>query len=230
MEHKANLFLIRILNTCVALSLPLVIIFSVTFFFAFNATFYSAEFERYALDQYVGIEMDDMNLVAGELIRYIKGERGDLEAVDVEIGGSQKSFFNEREKAHMADVVSLFQQVKNLRNGLGLLILGVFLLGGFRKIPWPGFLKAVSTGGFLCLLISALIIVLSFMDFSRYFTMFHHLTFNNELWLLDPETDLLIRMLPLEFFIDMVKQILIGSSIIGSAAVGVSLWAMRKIK
>lgn len=39
-------------------------------------------------------------------------------------------------------------------------------------------------------------------DFTRAFTQFHHVFFNNDLWLLDPKTDLLINMLPEGFFTD----------------------------
>ena len=44
-------------------------------------------------------------------------------------------------------------------------------------------------------------------DFTKYFTIFHEIFFDNDLWLLDPSTDLLIRMLPEGFFMDMVIRI-----------------------
>ena len=44
-------------------------------------------------------------------------------------------------------------------------------------------------------------------DFNKYFTLFHEIFFTNDLWLLDPRTDLLIRMLPEGFFFDMVVRI-----------------------
>ena len=44
-------------------------------------------------------------------------------------------------------------------------------------------------------------------DFHRYFMIFHEIFFKNDLWLLDPDTDLLIRMLPEGFFLDMAKRI-----------------------
>ena len=44
-------------------------------------------------------------------------------------------------------------------------------------------------------------------DFHRYFMIFHEMFFTNDLWLLDPDTDLLIRMLPEGFFLDMAKRI-----------------------
>ena len=40
-------------------------------------------------------------------------------------------------------------------------------------------------------------------DFDSAFTFFHHLLFTNDLWLLNPETDLLIRICPQEMFMQM---------------------------
>ena len=46
-----------------------------------------------------------------------------------------------------------------------------------------------------------IVIILACVDFSSLFVLFHKLAFTNDLWLLDPQTDLLIRLMPLEFFI-----------------------------
>ena len=44
-------------------------------------------------------------------------------------------------------------------------------------------------------------------DFNKYFVIFHHIFFNNNLWILDPAEDYMIRMLPEDFFYDMVMRI-----------------------
>ena len=40
-----------------------------------------------------------------------------------------------------------------------------------------------------------------------YVVIFHHIFFNNNLWILDPAEDYMIRMLPEGFFYDMVMRI-----------------------
>ena len=40
--------------------------------------------------------------------------------------------------------------------------------------------------------------------------MFHHIFFRNDLWLLDPNTDILIMMVPETFFFHLVFRILGG--------------------
>ena len=54
-------------------------------------------------------------------------------------------------------------------------------------------------------------------DFNKYFFLFYEIFFDNDLWLLDPATDLMIRMLPEGFFFDMVIRI--GSIFIGMLAI-----------
>ena len=39
------------------------------------------------------------------------------------------------------------------------------------------------------------------VDFDSLFVLFHRLSFSNSLWLLNPRTDLLIRLMPTDFFI-----------------------------
>ena len=57
------------------------------------------------------------------------------------------------------------------------------------------------------------------IDFNKLFRVVPRDFFNNDLWLLDPATDLLIRMLPEGFFFDMVIRI--GVIFIGSLLI---LW------
>ena len=50
----------------------------------------------------------------------------------------------------------------------------------------------------------------AFLDFNEFWTMFHHIFFRNDLWLLDPNTDILIMMVPETFFFHLVFRILGG--------------------
>ena len=54
-------------------------------------------------------------------------------------------------------------------------------------------------------------------DFNKYFVIFHHIFFNNNLWILDPAEDYMIRMLPEGFFYDFVFRI--GGFFVGSLVV-----------
>ena len=55
------------------------------------------------------------------------------------------------------------------------------------------------------------------VDFNAVFVQFHHIFFDNDLWIFDPATDYMIRMLPEGLFFDMVIRI--GGIFIGILAV-----------
>ena len=77
---------------------------------------------------------------------------------------------------------------------------GIALLGGMaahRKLHWRAF---------RCTLLAVLaavtvVVILAVIDFNRLFVLFHKIAFTNDLWLLNPRTDLLIRLMPIEFFV-----------------------------
>ena len=69
---------------------------------------------------------------------------------------------------------------------------------------------------------------LFFSDFNKYFTLFHEVFFSNDLWLLDPSTDLLIRMLPEGFFFDMVARIGIIFLVLMFATVIISIAVLAR--
>ena len=58
-------------------------------------------------------------------------------------------------------------------------------------------------------------------DFTKYFVIFHHIFFNNDLWMLNPDTDLLINIVPEPFFMDTAARI--------AATYGVSVLAVFAI-
>ena len=49
--------------------------------------------------------------------------------------------------------------------------------------------------------------VMALVDFNAVFVMFHHLFFDNDLWIFDPAEDYMIRMLPEGLFADMAARI-----------------------
>ena len=73
-------------------------------------------------------------------------------------------------------------------------------------------LYAVSRGGILTLIIFGSLAIASVVGFDKLFIYFHQISFNNDLWILDPRTDYLIAMFPQGFFFD--TTMLIGFLII----------------
>ena len=55
--------------------------------------------------------------------------------------------------------------------------------------------------------VSAVLAGIIATDFNKYFIIFHHIFFNNDLWMLNPDTDLLINIVPEPFFMDTAARI-----------------------
>ena len=168
---------------------------------------YEKEYVKYQVLADLEMEMSDVMHVTKEMMAYLRENRDDL-VVDTIVDGEEREFFNDKEKAHMADVKNLFVGGLWLRRG-ALLVLGlavavlVAIKADWKRLLSKSFL--IGMGSFIG--VTAVAGVLFLSDFDKYFTMFHELFFTNDLWLLDPDTDLLIRMLPEGFFLDMVIRI-----------------------
>lgn len=181
--------------------------------------YYEKEYEKYGVLDDLKMEMKDARHVTEEMMAYLRGDRDDL-VVNTTVDGQEREFFNDREKAHMADVRTLFVWGLALRRIalIALIVILVTMLG--FKMPMKRVLPRayeLSTGIFLG--VTALLAIVISTDFTKYFTIFHELFFDNDLWLLDPDTDLLINMLPEGFFVDMAARI----GIIFAIALGLSL-------
>lgn len=168
---------------------------------------YEKAYEKYEVLDDLEMDMPHVMEVTKEMMAYLRGNRDDL-VVQTVVDGEQREFFNDREKAHMVDVQELFLGGLWLRRGILLLIVLTIIILLKTKADWKKLLPQsflIATASFITITAGAGALFLS--DFNRYFTLFHEIFFDNDLWLLDPNTDLLIRMLPEGFFLDMVVRI-----------------------
>lgn len=169
--------------------------------------YYENEYTRYQVAEDVHMEMDDLLYVTDEMMAYLRGSRDDLN-IDTVVDGTPREFFNAREKAHMADVRNLFLGGLALRRlCLFLAAASVALLALF-KVPLKHLLpRMLCAGTVLFLGVTALLAGIISTDFTKYFIIFHKIFFTNDLWQLDPRTDLLINIVPEPFFMDTAARI-----------------------
>lgn len=168
---------------------------------------YKKAYEKYGVLDELDMKMQDVMHVTEEMMAYLRGHRGDL-IVDTIVDGEEREFFNEREKAHMVDVKNLFVGGLWIRRVAMLLFVVTFVSLIKTKADWKQFLpKSFLIGLGVFIGVTAGVGLMFMSDFNKYFTLFHELFFTNDLWLLNPRTDLLIRMLPEGFFRDMVVRI-----------------------
>ena len=111
-------------------------------------------------------------------------------------------YFNSKEKLHLKDVKELFDIVKFIiLTSLLVLVLSYWYLR--KKI----FFNSVKVGCLILLIFILVLLLFSFFDFTKLFFGFHELVFTNDLWLLNPETDNLINLLPEKIFEEIVFRL-----------------------
>ena len=170
--------------------------------------YYEHEYRKYQVTEDVDMEMDDLLQVTEEMMDYLRGGREDLHVMTT-VGGQSREFFNEREIAHMEDVRGLFIGGLRLRAGALVLAAAMLALIALRRRKETLYILARSFRiGSAFIAAAALILGLVMStDFTRYFTIFHQIFFDNDLWILNPATDLLINIVPEPFFMDTALYI-----------------------
>lgn len=177
---------------------------------AFDLAFYKKEYSKLNTPEVIGISEQDLLYTTEQLLAYIRGTRDNL-MIRAEINGRQRQVFNRREIDHMVDVRRLFVQGWKLRNiCLGLVILSSLAVWAAARKSFLRFLaRGYLAGTLIFILLLAAVGFMITRDFRWFWTNMHFLLFTNDLWQLNPETDILIRMVPEQFFFDMVVRILV---------------------
>lgn len=208
--------------------------------FALNPDFFMSEYAKIGTanpnsNMYIGMSEQDLKAVTKVLINYTAGERADLK-VEAEIYGQQRQVFEDKtEVDHMVDVRALYISARDVRTacliGTAVFIIIAFILSGRKTLRrlCGSFLRV--SGAFV-IAVAALGIYAA-VDFNGFWVSFHHVFFSNDLWQLNPNTSVLIRLVPEQFFSDLVAKIIIRFVSIFAAlnlAAGVGLYLTRRNK
>ncbi len=188
---------------------------------------YRQEYEKYDVLSDLDMTMDDVMYVTHEMMDYLRGE-GDTLSVMTTVEGKEQDFFNEQDRFHMGEVRDLFIGGLNIRLGAcaAAVLCVLFLLftrADIKKIIPRSYRIALGMTGAAVLLIGIAAVV----DFNAVFVQFHHIFFDNDLWIFDPAEDYMIRMLPEGLFYDMVMRI--GAIFVAGLAVLLVLSFIPKI-
>jgi len=173
------------------ISLTLLIILSNFYFLVFNENFYLKQAEKQNTLQY------KENYI--NIINYLKNNE-------------PLKNFNEKEVLHMKDVKNIIQNTiyllyLSIISSLTIIFYFIYKKQ-YKKINSSLKYSSITTIAFL-LIFSAI----TLMSFEKSFIYFHKIFFTNDLWILNPATDLLINLLPQQFFINFTKQLIINSFI-----------------
>lgn len=188
---------------------------------------YRYEYEKYDVLSDLDMNMDDVMYVTHEMMNYLRG-KGDTLSVMTTVEGQEQDFFNEQDRFHMGEVRDLFIGGLNIRFGacIAAVLCILFLIitrADIKKIIPRSYWIALGIIGTAVLFLGIAAVV----DFDSVFVQFHHIFFDNDLWIFDPAEDYMIRMLPEGLFYDMVMRI--GAVFVASLVVLLALSFIPKI-
>ncbi len=170
------------------------------------------EYAKYDTPQYVNGEMslDDAVHVTEDMLEYCIGRLDTLDDTEATIDGVTQPFFTNREKSHLYDCRVLFQKGIRARVIAAVLLIGLvfYIFAHYKKREASTLLAR----GYLISLafvaaLSVIIGIMCMIDFTWVFTEFHHIFFDNDLWILYPDKDNLINIMQEVVFFDAAKWI-----------------------
>ena len=173
---------------------------------SFGMWFYHWQYDINDTYNVVNMRPDDLHEVTRHMIRYMQGhyDRDTGLQIMTVVGGVPRYFFSPIEIRHMVDVYDLFAVGFIIRNVAAILLVlcgAVFAIFGRDRLRCLlAGLQIASGVVFASLAILAITIAISW---HQAFIVFHEIFFDNDYWILDSRVDLLINIVPYEFFITL---------------------------
>lgn len=179
-----------------------------------NISFYEQQYSKLDLDSYTGMSLGDYTAGVESLINYVTNNQDSIQT-DVTIYGVETLLYNQREIDHMVDVKELYLDAMMIRNialigTVFSLLAFIFTVKNSKNSLYYPFITVSKIIGLVVLCLA----IIAFLDFNLFWNTFHEIFFTNDLWLLNPRTDWMIRMFPLELFYALVSQIIVISLVV----------------
>lgn len=214
-------------------AIPPAIVTSNVLAWAFDASFYERGQIKFGATETAGLSSEQIAAASKALAGYFAA-KGAILASELQKQGLSGGFFSERETKHLEDVKDILMRLDSVRQA-ALSYVALFTVAGFafwrqRHIRRLG--NGLMLGGALTLALIAIFGALSFADFSRLFLAFHLVSFSNDLWILDPRTDHLIRMFPPQFFYEASIALASNAALqgLGVTVVGLGLSTAARLR
>ena len=167
-----------------------------------------------------GVRAQEYPALSSSLTEYLKG-KADTPQVQVIKHGQSAPAFSQKEIQHLEDIKDLIALANSLRyTALGLAAMAIIAFFVIRKTASPeviGMIKpqrALSLALFLFFGAALVLAVWGLIDFNSLFYAFHRVLFRNDLWLLDARQDLLLQLMPEDFFISYALDLMKNSALI----------------
>ena len=156
----------------------------------------AAEMLRAAPPETSGLPEGEYPGVGAMTAEYLTGKR---EAFQYTVQGTE--VFQEHEAAHMADCRDLIRLDTIVCTACGTAALLLTVFGLRRRDGRRDFLRGTVYGMLGTAGVVLIFGIWAAVNFNGLFVTFHKVAFRNNGWLLNPKTDLLIRLMPVSFFV-----------------------------
>lgn len=147
------------------------------------------------ITEYIGLTDVEQDAFAGDIAAFMAGETDALPA----------DILNEKEQQHMLDVRGLTKTAADMSKTYLTIAAALAVVTAWTAAKLKSRVKPRLIGGLTAVAV-IMVIVQNVMNqvaaggFSGLFVQMHEALFANDLWLMDPATDILIRMMPQELF------------------------------
>lgn len=203
--HKST----KILSTLASLLFLVSILLGIIFTCSFNHSFYQYEYNKSHQAEVIGMSDEDLMKATDTLLDYLENKRDDIVA-EATVCDSKREVFNERETLHMIDVKNLCMHAKTAAIGMFVasIVLYVLIYLKEKKNAMHVYMKGIQYALFMIVLFVSMLAIYALCDFYDFWMNFHYLFFDNDLFILDPNTSIMINMFPETFFFDLVMLIM----------------------
>ena len=158
-----------------------------------------------AVTEYIGLAAEEQAAFAGEMAAFMRGETD-----------AQPDILNEKEQQHMRDVRTLTGNAGSMSKtylyiAAALAVAAAWTAAKLDKRRYmPKLIGLLAAVSIVMLLVNSVTGDIGALGFEVMYTKMHEALFQNDLWLMNPETDILIRMMPQLLFeraaMDVVKK------------------------
>ena len=211
----------RVSGALLAAALVLALLTGIIRGFAGSASLFLREMERFAPPENTGLPAGEYPGMAAHIADYLAGRKDSFQYEISGADGGRAACFHDYELVHMADCRGLIRLDGIVFLACLILIpVSAGILIRLRKETLPEAFCGVKTALWALSVLAAGLMLWAAVSFDGLFLTFHRVAFTNDLWLLDPRTDLLIRLMPQAMFVDL------GLKGLGAFAAGLALPAI----
>ena len=201
----------KIVYYILSFSLILLTFLSVIDFWCFDSNFYAYEANINDTKEVIGCDDETLDIITDKVLGYLRDDYDSLD-LTATINGENREVFDNKEKTHMVDVKNLYLNAMKVRNIMIIMfIISLIIFIGIKDVFKYEQLKKAFLLTIIIIIGFVLILgVWALIDFDNFWISFHKVFFTNDLFYLDPRYEVLIQLVPSQFFFDLVIRIIIS--------------------